>query len=230
MSLPKISSPTFRAELPSTGREIKYRPFTVKEEKILLMASQSNDTTSVTDAIKQIMTNCILDDVDVNSMATFDVEYLFIQLRSKSVDNIMQLQFVEDGETYKVEVDLDDIVVQRPESKSNHITLNEETSIVLKYPSFDMIEKLQGGAEGDVVEVVSNSIDKIVYGEDILDLADYTKDQVTSFIESFTSKNMRDIESFFQSMPRVKIDLNYITKDGEKKTKEVSGLQNFFTQ
>ena len=230
MSLPKISSSTFRAELPSTGREIKYRPFTVKEEKILLMASQSNDTTSVTDAIKQIMTNCILDDVDVNNMATFDVEYLFIQLRSKSVDNIMQLQFVEDGETYKVEVDLDDIVVQRPESKSNHITLNEEASIVLKYPSFDMIEKLQGGAEGDVVEVVSNSIDKIVYGGDILDLADYTKDEVTSFIESFTSKNMRDIESFFQSMPRVKIDLNYITKDGEKKTKEVSGLQNFFTQ
>lgn len=230
MSLPKISSPVFKAKLPSSGREVKYRPFTVKEEKILLMASQSKDTTSVVDAIKQIMDNCILDDVDVNKLATFDVEYLFIQLRSKSVDNIMQLRFVEDGHTYEVEVDLDEIVVDTPEKKSNQIKLNDDVTITMRYPSFEMIEKLQGGKEGDVVEVISNSIDKIINGDEILDLDDYSKDEITSFIESFTSKNMRDIEGFFASMPKVKIDLKYVTKDGEKKVKEVSGLQNFFTQ
>jgi hypothetical protein len=230
MSLPKISSPTFKAKLPSTGREVKYRPFTVKEEKILLMASQSNDTAAVVDSIKQIMTNCILDDIDVDKMATFDVEYLFIQLRSKSVDNIMQLKFVEDGHTYEVDIDLDDIEVTQGKEKGNHIALNDEVSIVMKYPSFEMIEKLQGSSQDDIVDVIANSIDKIVNGEEILELGDYTKAEVAAFIESFTSKNMRDIETFFQGMPKIKMDLVYTTVDGQKKTKEVSGLQNFFMQ
>src|SRR6056300_361782 len=99
MSLPKISSPIYRATMPSTGKELKYRPFTVKEEKLLLLAAQSDETAATVDAIKQILENCIVDDVEVDKMPTFDVEYLFIQLRSKSIDNIMNLRFVEDEQT-----------------------------------------------------------------------------------------------------------------------------------
>ena len=228
MSLPKISSPIFRATMPSTGKELKYRPFTVKEEKLLLLAAQSDETAATVDAIKQILDNCVVDDVEINKMATFDVEYLFIQLRSKSIDNIMNLRFVEDEQTYEVEVDLNDVEVVKSENHSNKIHLNEEVAITMKYPSFEMIEKVGSNTQDDIVDVIAGSIDKIVNGDEILDINDYTKDEVTAFIESFTSKNMREIEGFFNDMPKVKLDIKYKTKDGKDKVREVVGLQSFF--
>jgi len=229
MSLPKIDSPVFRATLPSNGIEVKFRPFTVKEEKLLLMASESNESKTTIDAVKQVMNNCLIDELDIDKIPTFDVEYLFIQLRSKSVDNMMALRFVEEEIEHEVEINLDDITISRNEEHDNKIHLNDSVSIIMKYPSFSMIEKMESTDQSDVVELISNSIDKIVNGEEVLELKDYTKEEINAFIESFTSKNMRTIEKFFDTMPKMKIDVPYKSKDGEMKSKEVVGIQSFFT-
>lgn len=230
MSLPKITSPVFTVELPSNKRKVKFRPFTVKEEKLLLMASQSEDAESVNDTIKQILTNCFVEDVNIDDLAIFDVEYLFLQLRAKSVDNIVELKMKddEDEKFYDIEVDLNDAIVEFNPEHTNKITLNDDVMLVMKYPSFSLIEKMSSLAEDDVVDVIGTSIDKVVNGEELLDLSDYGKDDIKSFIESFSSKNMRDIEKFFQTLPRLKLDVSYMTPNGPK-TKEVVGLQSFFT-
>lgn len=230
MSLPKIASPVFTVELPSNKRKVKFRPFTVKEEKLLLMASQADDSEAVNDAIRQILNNCFVGEVDIDDLAIFDVEYLFLQLRSKSVDNIVELKMKddEDGKFYDIEVDLNDAVVEFDPEHTNKIKLNEDIMIVMKYPSFDMIDKMAKVDDADLVEVIGASIDKVVNGEELLDLSDYSKEEITGFIESFTSKNMRDVEKFFQTLPRLKMDISYMTPNGTK-TKEVVGLQSFFT-
>ena len=230
MSLPKIASPVFTVELPSNKRKVKFRPFTVKEEKLLLMASQADDSEAVNDAIRQILNNCFVGEVDIDDLAIFDVEYLFLQLRSKSVDNIVELKMKddEDGKFYDIEVDLNDAVVEFDPEHTNKIKLNEDIMIVMKYPSFDMIDEMAKVDDADLVEVIGASIDKVVNGEELLDLSDYSKEEITGFIESFTSKNMRDVEKFFQTLPRLKMDISYMTPNGTK-TKEVVGLQSFFT-
>ena len=230
MSLPKITSPVFTVELPSNKRKVKFRPFTVKEEKLLLMASQSEDSESVNDAIKQILNNCFVDEVNIDDLAIFDVEYLFLQLRAKSVDNVVELKMKddEDEKFYDIEVDLNNAVVEFNPEHTNKIQLNEDIMIVMKYPSFNMIDKMSNVDEADLVEVIGASIDKVVNGEELLALSDYSKEEITGFIESFTSKNMRDVEKFFQTLPRLKMDISYMTPNGVK-TKEVVGLQSFFT-
>lgn len=231
MSLPKISSPLFILELPSNKQKVKFRPFTVKEEKILLMASESKDQETISTAIKQIITNCFEDDLDIDNMATFDVEYMFINLRSKSVENIMKLRVKDDelDKFFETEVNLDDVKVHFPEDVSNIIKLNEDVSITLNYPTFKTAELLEDVNQSkDVTKLIAASIDKVVNGDDVLSLSDYSETEVTGFIESFTSKNMREIEKFFQALPKLKLDVTYF--DGEKeKTTEVVGLQSFFT-
>lgn len=231
MSLPKISSPLFILELPSNKQKVKFRPFTVKEEKILLMASESKDQETISTAIKQIITNCFEEELDIDNMATFDVEFMFINLRSKSVENIMKLKVKDDEQDkfFETEVNLDDVAVEFPENTSNKIALNEEVTLIMKYPTFKTAELIEDVNETkDVTKLIAGSIDKVVNGDEVLSLSDYSKDEVQGFIESFTSKNMRDIEKFFQNLPKLKLDVTYF--DGEKeKTTEVVGLQSFFT-
>lgn len=231
MSLPKISSPLFILELPSNKQKVKFRPFTVKEEKILLMASESKDQETISTAIKQIITNCFEDDLDIDDMATFDVEYMFINLRSKSVENIMKLRVKDDelDKFFETEVNLDDVKVHFSEDVSNIIKLNDDVSITLNYPTFKTAELLEDvNKSKDVTKLIAASIDKVVNGDDVLSLSDYSEAEVTGFVESFTSKNMREIEKFFQELPKLKLDVTYF--DGEKeKTTEVVGLQSFFT-
>lgn len=230
MALPKITSPTFLVELPSNKRKIKFHPFTVKEEKMLLMAVESEDTDAVSETIKQVMKNCLVDDIDIDEMATFDVEYLFLNLRAKSVDNIVELKVKhDDGEMYETSVNLDDAFVHFPEDHNNKIQLNESVYITMKYPTFSTVTKLSDEkVKNNLVEIISVNIDKVIDGEEIYELNDFSKDEVTSFIESFTSKNMREIEKFFQTIPKLKMDVRY-NVNGVEKTKEVVGLQSFFT-
>ena len=151
MSLPKITSPVFTIELPSNKRKMKFRPFTVKEEKLLLMASQSEETETINDTIKQILNNCIIDSVNIDDMPIFDVEYLFLNLRSKSVDNVVELKMKDEDDDmyYDVEIDLNDAVVEVDPDHTSNIKLNEDITITMKYPSFGMIETMSGKDQND---------------------------------------------------------------------------------
>lgn len=229
MALPKISAPLFTVELPSSKRKVDYRPFTVKEEKLLLMAAESDDAAQVNKAIKQILTNCFIEELDIDEMPIVDVEYIFLKLRATSVENLVTLKVQDDDDKkyYDIEYDLNEAVVVFDPNHTNKIPLNDEVTLIMKYPSFKMIDKMSN-VENDVVNIVSLCIDKVVNGEEILNLNDFSDQEVMEFIESFTSKNMRDIEGFFNSLPSLRAQVTYITPNGAK-TKEVVGLQSFFT-
>jgi hypothetical protein len=231
MSLPKLNAPIFTIEMPSNKKSVKFRPFTVKEEKLLLLASESDDAKFINDTILQVLNNCFVDNIDIAELATFDVEYLFIQLRAKSVNNIITLKFKDDNEkVISQEIDLEDVKVYFDPNHTNKIQLNDEVSMVMKYPSFGMIEKMSSENNKGLTEVISACIDKVYTADEVMDLKDYTKAEIATFIESFTSKNMREIEAFFNSLPKLKMDILY--KDEETDTmkkREVSGLQSFFT-
>jgi hypothetical protein len=231
MSLPKLSAPIFTIEMPSNKKSVKFRPFTVKEEKLLLLASESDDAKFINDTILQVLNNCFVDDIDIAELATFDVEYLFIQLRAKSVNNIITLKFKDDNEkVISQEIDLEDVKVYFDPEHTNKIQLNDEVSMVMKYPSFGMIEKMSSENNQELTEVISACIDKVYTADEVMDLKDYTKAEITTFIESFTSKNMREIEAFFNSLPKLKMDILYKDEEtGTMKKREVSGLQSFFT-
>jgi hypothetical protein len=231
MSLPKLNAPIFTIEMPSNKKSVKFRPFTVKEEKLLLLASESDDAKFINDTILQVLNNCFVDNIDIAELATFDVEYLFIQLRAKSVNNIITLKFKDDNEkVISQEIDLEDVKVYFDPNHTNKIQLNDEVSMVMKYPSFGMIEEMSSENNKGLTEVISACIDKVYTADEVMDLKDYTKAEIATFIESFTSKNMREIEAFFNSLPKLKMDILY--KDEETDTmkkREVSGLQSFFT-
>jgi hypothetical protein len=145
MPLPKIDQPIFDMTIPSIGKTITFRPFLVKEEKILLIAQQSGNDTDVIRAIKQILNNCVLEDIDLDSLAIFDIEYMFLKLRSKSVNNIVKLSYrdVEDGEVYDFELDLDTIEVTIPENIGSKIEINDTVGMTMKYPSASITDRLK---------------------------------------------------------------------------------------
>ena len=231
MALPVIDSPIFSIELPSTKNTLRFRPFTVKEEKLLLLASESEDAKTVSDTIKQVLNNCFIDEVDINTLAIFDVEYVFIKLRAKSVNNIVELQFNDDHDkNVKTEIDLEEVIVEFDPEHTNQINLSEKVILTMKYPSFSMFEAMSGGKENtDMSDILKETIDKVVNGDEVLSLKDYSSEEVTAFTDSFTSKNMRDIEKFFGTLPKLKMDVKYRDSEGNDKVREVVGLQNFFT-
>lgn len=230
MALPVIDSPIFSIELPSTKNTLRFRPFTVKEEKLLLLASESEDAKTVSDTIKQVLNNCFVDEVDINTLAIFDVEYVFIKLRAKSVNNIVELQFKDDHDkNVKTEIDLEDVIVEFDPEHTNQINLSEKVILTMKYPSFSMFEAMSGGKENtDMSDILKETIDKVVNGDEVLSLKDYSNEEITAFTDSFTSKNMRDIEKFFGTLPKLKMDVKYRDSEGNDKVREVVGLQNFF--
>jgi len=231
MALPKIDTPVFMIDLPSTKETIRYRPFTVKEEKILLMASQGGEERDITNAVEQILTNCILDDVDIKKLATYEIEYLFLNLRAKSVNNIIELKFIddEDEKEYEVTVDLDEIKLQ-DSTRDNIIEINDTISLVMKDPSYETIKKTNNKDQDKMLSsIIIDSIDQILVGDDVVLLKDHTKKEQEEFINSFSSKDMRKLEDYFSSMPKLSHDVSYTRDDGTVVTKTIEGLQSFFT-
>ncbi len=239
MALPKINSPYFPLEIPSSKKKISIRPFTVKEEKLLLMAAQSKDNKFILSTINQILQNCIREDsLDVEDLATFDTEFLFINIRARSVSNVMEVRFKdeEDGNFYDGKVDLDDVKVNFPDGHSNIIDLDDRYKVTLKYPTFKSLSSVKMVEHDekqipDQSEVVINSLDKLIDNDtdEVTNISEATKEEITEFFESFTAQNMRDIEKFFSSMPTVTVKIPYITKDNQQKVREIQGLYNFFT-
>lgn len=240
MPLPKISTPTFELELPSTGKKIKYRPFLVREEKILIMALESEDLKQISDAIVQILSSCILTKtVKVEDLSTFDIEYLFLNVRAKSVGETVEVNVTcpDDGETpVKMEINIDDIKVQRVPEHSDIIKLDDKLSMKLRYPSLNQFVENNFEVSADASDVdkslsmISSCIEVVYDEEESWAAQDCTKKELEEFIEQLNTKQFKEIENFFTTMPKLshKIEVEN-PKTGVKSEVVLEGLASFFS-
>ena len=238
MPLPKIATPTYELELPSTGKSIKYRPFLVKEEKVLVIALESEDTKQITNAIKAVLKNCVLTKgIKVENLPTFDIEFLFLNIRGKSVGEEIEVNIVcpDDGETnVPVFIDLDSIQVEKDDDHTNQIKLDDDLMMEMKYPSLEQFIKnnfdfQEGNQMDQSFELIATCIDKIYNEDEVWATADCTKKEVKEFLESMNSSQFKEIEKFFETMPKLKHTIE-VTNPNTKVTSEVvlEGLASFF--
>ena len=238
MPLPKISTPTYHLVLPSIEKEITYRPFLVKEEKLLVLALESEDTKQITTAIKAVIKACILTKgIKVDTLPTFDIEYLFLNIRGKSVGESIDVNVVcpDDNKTQvQVTIDLDDIKVVKSEDHTNQIKVDDDIMIEMKYPSLNEFIKSNfdfkdGNQMDQSFELIASCIDKIYTSDEVWVASDCTKKEINEFLESMNSSRFKGIEEFFTTMPK----LSHTVKVKNPKTKVESdilleGLASFF--
>ena len=238
MPLPKIATPTYELVLPSTEQPIQFRPFLVKEENLLVLALESEDTKQITTAIKAVLKSCVLTKgVKVENLPTFDIEFLFLNIRGKSVGEELQVNIIcpDDEETQvTVDVFLDDIQVQKNEEHTNKIQLDENLMMEMKYPSLDQFIKNnfdfnEKNAMDQSFQLIATCIDKIYTEDEVWATADCTKKEVNDFLEQMNSGQFKEIEKFFETMPK----LSHTIKVTNPKTKVESdvvleGLASFF--
>ena len=240
MPLPKISTPTYELELPSNKKRIKYRPFLVREEKILIMALESENTKQISDAIVQVLKDCILTrGIKINELATFDIEYLFLNIRAKSVGETVEVNVTcpDDGETMvPMEIAIDDIKVQKEEEHSNIIKLDDRLSMKLKYPSMNQfIESNFEVSDSDMgvdqsLKMITTCVDIIYDSEESWSASDCTKKELTDFIEQLNTKQFKEIENFFTTMPKLSHKVNVKNPNtGVESEVILEGLASFFS-
>ena len=238
MPLPKIATPTYELELPSTGQTIQYRPFLVKEEKVLVIALESEDNKQITTAIKAVLKNCVLTKgIKVDHLPTFDIEFLFLNIRGKSVGEELEVNIIcpDDEETQvPVVIDLDDIKVQKDENHTNKIKLDASLMMEMKYPSLDQFIKSnfdfnEKNAMDQSFDLIAGSIDKIYTEDEVWATADCTKKEVKEFLESMNSSQFKKIESFFDTMPKLSHTISVTNPKTKVKSDVVlEGLASFF--
>jgi len=238
MPLPKISTPTYELELPSTGKPIKYRPFLVREEKLLVLAMESEDSKQITNAIKTVIKNCIeTKGIKVESLPTFDIEYLFLNIRGKSVGEEVELSIIcpDDGQTtVPVKILLDDIVVVKNPEHNNKIKLDDSLMMEMKYPSLDQFIKSNFDFNSDDVvnqsfDLISSCIDKIYNEEEVWDTRDVTKKELEEFLDQMNSNQFKQIEKFFETMPKLSHTLKVTNPNTDVESEIVlEGLTSFF--
>jgi len=232
MPLPKIDQPLFDMTIPSTGKKITFRPFLVKEEKILLIAQQSGSDSEIIRAIKQILNNCIQDDIDLDSFTVFDLEYAFLKLRARSVNNIVKLAYrdTEDDEVYNFELDLDSIEIEMPEKINSKIDITDTVGMTMKYPSASITDKMTNfDNEVDLMTFfIINCIDTI-YDEDSVYVADdFSEEEISEFLDGLDVKTFEKIREFFESVPRLYHKIEYTNKAENLRSIELTSLKDFF--
>lgn len=233
MALPKIDKPLFDMFVPSQKRTVKYRPFVVKEEKILLIAQQSGSEKDIVLAIKQVLQNCAQDPTfDVDSLATFDLEYMFLKLRARSVNNIIQVSYrdLEDDKVYDFEVDLDTVDIMMHDEISNKIKVSDDVGIVMKYPSINILDDApENVSAAEVVEyLVRSCIESIYDAENVYPIKDHTEEEVNEFIDNLDIGSFDAIRTFFDTMPQMKHVITYKNSQGNERTIELTTLSDFF--
>jgi hypothetical protein len=232
MPLPKIDLPLYELTLPSNGKKVQYRPFTVKEEKILLTAQQSKDPDQIIMAIKQIVGNCI-QDYDIDKLALFDLEYLLINIRSRSVDNTVEFE-IDDPDTkekVKLSLDLQNVKVHKDENHTNQIKVDDTYTLFLKYPTIDDFSDIlskENLSPEESYEILISCIDKLASEDEVYNFKDFTKKQVDEFVESLHSDVTKKIKLFFDTMPKVRHEMPYVNSKGEQKVFTIQGTQSFF--
>jgi hypothetical protein len=232
MPLPKIDQPLFDMVIPSTGKKVTFRPFLVKEEKILLIAQQSGNDSEIIRAIKQILNNCIQDDLDLDTLAIFDIEYAFLKLRAKSVNNVVKLSYrdTEDDEVYNFDLDLDTIEIDMPERINSKIKITDNVGMTMKYPSASITDKMSGfDNEVDLMTFfIVNCIDTI-YDEDNVYVADdFSEQEISEFLDGLDVKTFEKIREFFESVPRLYHKIEYTNKAESPRSIELTSLKDFF--
>jgi hypothetical protein len=238
MPLPKISTPTYELELPSTGKTIRFRPFLVKEEKLLVLALESDDTKEITNAIKAVLKDCIQTrGIKVETLPTFDIEYLFLNIRGKSVGEDIEVSVLcpDDGETYaEVQINIDDIKVSKDKEHSNQIKIDNKLMMEMRYPSLNQFVKnnFDFGEENQVdqsFDLIASCVDKVVSEDEAWTSEDFTKKEITDFLEQMNSAQFKQIEKFFTTMPKLSHEVEVLNPKTKKKGKVVlEGLSSFF--
>jgi len=236
MALPKLNVPTYELVVPSTDEKIKYRPFLVKEEKILLMAMESGKTEDILQATKNIVDECTFNKLKLGSVPMFDVEYIFLQIRAKSVGEVSKLRVLcqDDGETYAdVEVDLNDVQVQVDSEHTNKIELTDEMGVIMQYPTIDSFttDGIVDINPSNMIDVIAACIAQIYdkKGEDVYDAKDSTKKELVDFIEQMNTKQFADVQRFYDTMPSLKHTITVKNPKTKKESKVIlTGLNDFF--
>ena len=238
MPLPKISTPTYELVLPSSNKKIKYRPFLVKEEKVLILAMESQDTSTVANAVKDVLASCILSrGVKVQKLSTVDIEYLFLNIRGKSVGEKIEVMVTcpDDGKTQvPTSINIDEIKVIVDEKHNKDIKLDDQYTLRMRYPSLDEFVKNNFATAADVsvddtFDLISSCIDQVYSEEESWTAADCTKKELSQFVESLNSNQFKEIETFFETMPKLSHTVKVINPNTKKENEIVlEGLQNFF--
>lgn len=239
MALPKIKSPTYELKIPSTGETVVYRPFLVKEQKILLMALESEEQVEMIRAIKQIIINCCQTELDVENLPMFDLEYIFMKLRARSVGEEIELKLshTEGDCEYKHPhtLNLLDVEIYREEGHESKIVLDEETGIgvVLKYPTMALADKINDAASQSQIEIITDMvvscIDVIFDAEEVYPASESTEDEISSFLNDLSQEQFEKVTNFFSTIPKLKVDINWTCPEcGKEETAELEGMANFF--
>ena len=236
MALPKLNTPTYELEVPSTDEKIKYRPFLVKEEKILLMALESGKNADIIQAVKDIVSECTFGKIDLGTMPMFDIEYIFLNIRAKSVGEISKLKILcpDDKKTYvDTEVNLSEVQVQVEEGHTNKIELTDDMGMIMTYPTIDSFTEtgIQNVNASNMLDVISVCILQIYEknGEKVYQAKDQTKKELIEFIEQLNTKQFKKLQKFFDTMPRLKHTIK-VKNPKTKKSSDItlSGLNDFF--
>ena len=238
MPLPTIVTPTYELELPSTGKKIKYRPFLVKEEKLLVLALETENTKDISTAIKTVLKNCIQSrGVKVDNLPTFDIEYLFLNIRGKSVGEEIEVNLISPDDNVTevpVTINVDDIKIQKNEEHDKRIKLDDSLVMEMRYPSLDQFIKSNFNFDGEIdmdqsFDLIASCIDKIYNDEEVWSTADCTKKEVKDFLEQMNSMQFKEIEKFFETMPKLSHSVTFTNpKTKVESTVVLEGLSSFF--
>jgi hypothetical protein len=232
MNLPSLVTPHFNATIPSTGQEIEYRPFLVKEEKILLMALEGGDKKEITKATKNIINSCIIDDIDINQLATFDIEYLFLKLRGKSVGELIDVKVGhsdEDSECKhrtEVSINLDEIEIHGSEI-DNKIMITDDIGVVLRYPGIDDVDLIDENTPETMFDVINNCVEYVFDKDNVYN--DFSKKEIKDWVDTLSQKQFLKMSEFFSNIPKLTHNVEWTCSEcGEKDSITLEGLQSFF--
>jgi len=236
MALPQIAAPEFEATIPSTGQNIFFRPFLVKEEKALYMAMEGGEQGEIINAVVNVLSACIKDDIDVNTLSYFDIEYLFLKLRAKSVGDVVTLRFRHGGEepecrhVQEINIDLDKVELERYDDHTDKVMITEDVGVKLKYPNLDSARQLGGlntNNLDDVFTFLTDSVEYIFDKETVYE--DNTKSDIKDWLENLNQNQFEKIMSFFNTMPKLVKELSYTCDAcGKEESIKIEGLQGFF--
>lgn len=233
MALPKIDRPIFELTLPIINEKVKMRPYLVKEEKILLMAQQSQDVQQIILATKQVINNCIVEgDINVDNIPNFLIEWIILQLRIQSVGNIVELKYKdnEDDKSYEFQVDLNEVKVIEPENHTDAFEITPEIGVMMKYPTIEIFNGLD--LEKDIidfgVDVIIHCIDKVFTEDEIINFHEHTIEEKVEFLDQFNRQELEQLVSFFETIPYVAYDITYTNSLGNERIIELRSLEDFF--
>jgi DNA-directed RNA polymerase subunit M/transcription elongation factor TFIIS len=242
--LPKIDVPVFSINLISNGKEVKFRPFTVKEEKLFLMANESKDLKTIIDTTKQVLNNCIISEIDVDKLPIFDVEYLFLNIRARSVNEIINLNYKcnndikneNDDETHKcghtvqIDVNVLDIKPKNDNKVENRIEITDKVGLVMRYPNFNTIKKYDDENQSEMIlKLTVDCIEYIYDGDQIYYAKDVSEEELIEFVENMQTKDLEKIKEYFENMPKISKDLDFkCRKCGYEERITIEGLESFF--